>query len=147
MRFLDANMLLGYFTRDDERKFRRAQALLGRIERGEETVTTTLMIIFETVFVLDRVYRVPRTVIGQAVRVVVQLSGVRLSGKRLVLAALDLYATSPYKISFADAYTAVYMRSRGITVIYSWDTDFERIIGLTRVEPSEDDSAEDVDND
>jgi predicted nucleic acid-binding protein len=28
------------------------------------------------------------------------------------------------------------MQSRGITEVYSWDTDFDRIEGLTRIEPA-----------
>ena len=39
-------------------------------------------------------------------------------------------------VSFADAYNAAYMESRGITEVYSYDTDFDRIEGIKRVEPA-----------
>jgi predicted nucleic acid-binding protein len=29
------------------------------------------------------------------------------------------------------------MRSRGVTAIYSWDTDFDEMAWLTRIEPEE----------
>ena len=38
-------------------------------------------------------------------------------------------------ISFADAFNAASMEARGIAAIDSWDTDFDRIAGLQRVEP------------
>jgi len=50
---------------------------------------------------------------------------------------LDLYAKK--NISFADAFNAVYLRSRHVSEIYSWDTDFDKIEGLSRVEPANDD--------
>lgn len=37
--------------------------------------------------------------------------------------------------SFPDAFHAAYMGSRGIEEIYSWDTDLDRVEGITRVEP------------
>jgi predicted nucleic acid-binding protein len=67
---------------------------------------------------------------------VLSLPGVQLSGKGLCLQALELYAG--HNISFADAYTAAYMHSLKLSEIYSWDTDFDRLAGLTRVEPSGD---------
>jgi aryl-alcohol dehydrogenase-like predicted oxidoreductase len=56
MRFLDTNILLRYFTKDDEAKAHKALVLLQRIERGEERVETSLSVIFETVFTLDNFY-------------------------------------------------------------------------------------------
>jgi predicted nucleic acid-binding protein len=38
-------------------------------------------------------------------------------------------------ISFADAYNAVYMRRHGITEVYSWDAEFDRVPWLTRLKP------------
>jgi predicted nucleic acid-binding protein len=40
-------------------------------------------------------------------------------------------------LSYADAFNAAYMQSRGITEIYSWDTDFDRLPGITRIEPED----------
>jgi predicted nucleic acid-binding protein len=40
-------------------------------------------------------------------------------------------------IAFADAFNAAYMQARGLNEIYSWDTDFDAIAGLARVEPQE----------
>ena len=63
LRFLDTNILLRYLTRDDEAKARRALALMIRVERGEEQVVTSPMVIFETVFTLEKSYRIARSTI------------------------------------------------------------------------------------
>ncbi len=48
--------------------------------------------------------------------------------------AFDLYITN--NISFADAYNAAYMLSEKVSNIYTWDTDFDKIDGIVRLEPA-----------
>ncbi len=132
-RFLDTNILLRYFTRDDEEKAEKALALLRRVESGEERVETSVPVVFETVFTLQRYYRVPKTHIRELLRPIVRMRGLRLPYKNCCLDALELFVES--NVSFADAFSAAYMKSRGVTEVYSWDTDFDRFEGITRVEP------------
>ena len=136
-RFLDANVLLRYVIRDDEDKAQRALALLRRVELGEERVETSLLVFFEVIFTLERTYRVPRARIYGLLRPVLELSGLSLPGKALLLETLDRFASSTRKLSFVDLYVALDAQSRGITEIYSWDKDFDRIDGITRIEPTE----------
>lgn len=132
-RFLDTNILLRYFTRDDEDKAARALALLQRVERGEERVETSLIVIFETVYTLQRFYKVPRSDIKDLLTNIIRLRAVQLPGKNVCLEGLDIYAQ--HTIAFADAYHVAYIKSRGSVEIYSWDTDFDRFEGISRVEP------------
>src|SRR6266568_9467238 len=133
--FLDTNILLRYFTRDDERKAQQALNLLMRVERGEEKVITSSLVIFETVFTLQSFYKVPRQRIRELVLSIISLRGLQLPGKNVYYQAFDLYVTK--NISFADAYNAAYMLSERVSSIYSWDTDFDRIEGIVRMEPEE----------
>jgi predicted nucleic acid-binding protein len=137
-RFIDTNVLLRYFTRDDEKQAPQALALLRRVERGEERIQTSPIVIFETVFILDRTYGMPRSSIHSLVKPVLELSGLSVPGKSLLLAALDRFAVASRKLSFADLYIALDAQSRGITEIYTWDKGFDRIEGITRVEPGSD---------
>lgn len=133
--FLHTNILLRYLTRDDEPKAQRALNLLTRVERGEEKVITSSLVIFETVFTLQSFYRVPRQRIKELILPIISLRGLHLPGKSLYYQTFDLYVTK--NISFVDAYNAVYMLSEGISNIYSWDTDFDKIEGIVRLEPAE----------
>jgi predicted nucleic acid-binding protein len=132
-RFLDTNILLRYFTRDDQAKAERALALLQRVERGEEKVETSLIVVFEAVYALQRLYQVPHTQIRTLLLPVIRLRGLHLPGKQLCMAALERYATT--NVSFADAYHSVYLQARGQSEIYSWDTDFDKLPGIRRPEP------------
>jgi predicted nucleic acid-binding protein len=135
MRFLDTNILLRYFTRDDEEKARKALALLQRIENGEEKVETSLPVIFETIFTLKKQYKIPIHRIRDYLLPILQSRGLKLPAKALCIAALNLFAER--NISYADAFNAVYMQAKGIKEVYSWDEDFDRIEGITRIEPQE----------
>ena len=132
-RFLDTNILLRYLTRDDEEKAHRALALLLRVERGEEEVVTSPMVVFETIFTLQSYYRLPKERIRERVGDLLSLRSLHVPDKQVFLRALDLYVR--HNISFADAYNAASMHQRQMTEIYSWDTDFDKLPGITRVEP------------
>ena len=132
-RFLDTNVILRYLTRDDGRKAEAALDLLLRAERGEERLFTSVIVIFEVTYTLAGYYGVPRERIRELLVPIIYLRGLRLPGKRLLRQALDLYCEK--RISFADAYNACLVLARGETEVYSYDTDFDRIEGLTRVEP------------
>ena len=135
MRFLDTNILLRYFTRDDEEKAQQALALLQRIEKGEEKVETSLPVIFETVFTLQRRYRMPLPQIKDLLIPILRMRGLRLPSKNICIAALDLFVQR--NISYVDAFNALYMHSRNIKEVYSWDTDFDHLQGIMRVEPED----------
>ncbi len=132
-RFLDTNILLRYFANDDEAKARRVLALLERVERNEERVATSLLVVSETVFTLERAYKVSKHRTSEMVRDVISLPGVQLPAKARCIAALELHATT--NVSFVDAYNALEMQARGLIEIYTRDTDFDRLPGVTRVDP------------
>ena len=129
MRFLDTNILLRYFTREDEAKAHKALVLLQRIENGEEKVETSLPVIFETIFTLKKQYKMPIHRIREYLLPLLRSRGLKLQAKALCIAALHLFAER--NISYA-----VYIQAKGITEVYSWDTDFDHIAGITRVEPA-----------
>ena len=136
IRFLDTNLLLRYFTRDDEDKAARVLSLLQRVERGEERVATSPLVIFETIFTLQRSYKVSRDKIKELVEPVIALRGLQLPNKHIYYQALDLYTSIP-KLSFADAYNASYMASLNMTEVYSFDTGFDDLPGINRFEPQD----------
>jgi predicted nucleic acid-binding protein len=132
-RFLDTNILLRYLTRDDEAKAEAALAILLRVERGEERVVTSPMVVFETVFTLERSYRVERSLIKDRVEAIIRMRGLQLASKQLYYRALELYVA--HNISFADAFNAALLKTRGLSEIYSWDEDFDHMEGITRIDP------------
>jgi len=84
MRFLDTNLLLRYFTRDDEEKARAVLELLKRVERNEEKVLTSPLVIFETVFTLQSYYKLSREEIKDLLIPILNLRGLKLDFRRYI---------------------------------------------------------------
>jgi predicted nucleic acid-binding protein len=131
--FLDTNIFLRHLRQDHPDHSPRATAFLTRIEQGEVKVRTSDTVIFETVFTLERSYHQEKAAIRDTVLPLLELPGVVLPGKRRYRKVFSLYLEK--NISFADAYHAVLMEHLHLTEIVSFDTDFDRIEGLTRIEP------------
>lgn len=132
-RFLDTNVLLRLLVQDHPEMSAAAQSLMQRVEDGDETVVTTPFVIFETAFTLQRTYRLPKARIRDLLQALVSLPNIQMDQKEICLRALDLSAD--HNIPFADAYNAAWMLARGVVEIYTWDRDFNRIPGITRIEP------------
>lgn len=133
-RFLDTNILIRYFTLDDPVKAQAAYQLIRRVERDEERVALTPLVIFEVVFLLERRYRVAKAEIREKIGDFLSLRSVQLTEKSLCRKALEVYVEK--NIAYADAYHAVWMQRKGLEEIYSWDREFDRVPELSRVEPA-----------
>jgi len=116
-RFLDTNILIRYLTGDDPDKASLALALLDRVAEGTEQVVTTPLVIFETIFLLQRTYKLAKTDIREKITAILAVQGLQLAERALCLGALDYYVEQ--NISYADAYNAAWMRGEGIAEVYS----------------------------
>lgn len=131
--FLDTNILLRHLLQDLPDQSPRCTAYLQRIERGEIQVRTADTVVFETVFTLQRTYKVPKANIAAALLPLINLPGIVLPNKRRFRTAFDLYVT--LNLPFADAYHAALMQSLKLTEIMTFDREFNRVPGITRQEP------------
>lgn len=131
--FLDTNIFLRHLLADHSDQSPRATAFLARVERGEVRVHTAQLVVFETVFTLERTYKRAKADIAAVLLSLIELPGVLLPGKRLFRAAFDLYVR--HNLPFADAYFAAWMHHKGVTEIVTFDRDFDRVPGIIRREP------------
>jgi uncharacterized protein len=131
--FLDTNILLRHLLADHPDHSPRATAYLLRMEQGEVEVLTSEIVVFETVFTLERRYHRSKASIREALTGLLDLPGIVLPGKRRPKKAFDLYVD--LNIPFADAYFAVLMDRLKLTEIVSFDRDFDKVPGLKRTEP------------
>ena len=134
MRFVDTNLSLRYFTRDNEEKAQKVLTLLKRVEKNEEKITTSPLVIFETIFTLESFYKVPKKEIKELMFPILSLKGLELPDKGIYQQALDTYIKKG--ISFTDAFNATFIFKKGIKEIYSYDDkDFDKIKGIKRITP------------
>ena len=87
----------------------------------------------ETVFTLERTYKIPRSRIREELSAFLSLPGVLLPGKQALSDVLNLYAGS--NLSFIDAYHVVMLPRWGLNRILSFDRGLDRAPGIRRFEP------------
>jgi len=133
--FLDTNVLLRHLLQDHPQQSPRSTAYLARIEHGEIKVRTADTVVFETVFTLQRQYGVPKEEIRDNLLPLLELPGIVLPGKRRLRKVFDLYVD--LNLPFADAYHVALTQRLGLRHIVSFDKEFNRVPGVTRVEPGE----------
>ena len=133
--FLDANVILRYLLRDDEIKAQHCLQLLEKAERREIILRTTDLVVAELVWVLESpvTYDLPREKVKELLLPVILLPGLKLPGKKLYRQIFDLYIDRG--IDFIDAYNVIHMGKQRLTRIYSYDSDFDKIADISRVEP------------
>ena len=132
MAYVDANVLIRHFLSDHNEHSPRATAFFQRLDEGRQTVEFAETTLFEVVFTLGRTYKMSRPQVVRLMRGFLMLPAVTFPRRRRALVALEIFERSSF--SFADAYVAALaMESDGQVI--SFDRDFERIPGVTRVEP------------
>ena len=132
MRFVDTNVFLRHLTGDDAQKAAACRRLLTALDAGTETALTSECVIAEIVYVLSRLYKLPRDQIATIVPPLLSLRGLDVPG--VVARSFDVYASNR-ALDFEDAVTVAHMESRGITALYSYDRGFDSVAGITRIEP------------
>lgn len=135
VRFLDTNIFLRHFTNDNPIQSPACFALIQAIEQGRVTAWTSNLVIAEVVFVLSSkvIYNYDRETIRDVLLPIIDLPGIKLAHKRMYNRVFELYTT--LNIDYVDAYNAALMESHRQLEVYSYDQDFDRIIGVIKIEP------------
>lgn len=100
MRALDSNVLVRYLVGDDRRQFAIAEQILGESTQAEEPLFVPVLVLCETMWVLDRVYRQSKSQIIEAIDAILQMDLLVLEHHRLVRHAFEQFRYG--KADFAD---------------------------------------------
>jgi predicted nucleic acid-binding protein len=139
--FVDANYFIRALTLPEtpaeQAMTEAARELFRRAEQGEEAITTSEAVLAEVAFVLGskRQYNLPAHEVAARMKTILLRSGLKLSARRTCLRALDLWSSMP-RLGFVDALGAAYAETHGYALA-SFDTDFDRVPGIVRWQPSE----------
>jgi predicted nucleic acid-binding protein len=136
VKFLDANIFLRYLVPGDEAKARACFALFQRVKAGDEIVVTSEAVVTEIAYVLHSRahYALSAEEIGVRLRPMIALRGLKLAHKRTYLRALDLWDLHP-ALDFEDVVTIAHMERLRLRQLLSYDTDFDRVPSVQRLEP------------
>ena len=133
MIFLDTNIFLRFFLKENESMFQRLEKLFYEIISGNIIGVSNAMIIAEVVWVLSRSYKWNKEKICDNIEFILSTPNIRFKDKVILVNAISIYKEK--NIGFIDAYNYSYMKANGINEIYSFDRDFDKLKDLKRLEP------------
>jgi len=140
-RFLDANIFIyAYYkpkrrlSQNEDAMKDQAKSIIHGMNAGEELVRTTVVHIAEAANILK--HGMPVKELNDLILGLFMLDNVEVIGvkKELYFTAAEL--GRELKLDPNDALAIEVMRANGITEIYSFDHDFDRIEGITRIPAS-----------
>lgn len=114
MEFIDANFILRYLLKDNQKQFQEAKDII-----DNHDVFIPDFILAEVVYVLEKVYSVPRAAIKSTLESLIQYSNISLSDKDICLKSLKINAQ--YQIDFADAMLVALVKSKKASKLFTFD--------------------------
>ena|SRR3989304_775479 len=133
MIFIDANIFLRFFLKENELVSRDLEKIFNRIISGNIICISNTIIIAEVIWVLDRFYKWNKEKICDNVELILNTPNIRFRERPMIIEAINLYREE--NINFIDAYNYFFMKANGINEIYSFDKDFDKLPDIKRLEP------------
>ncbi len=130
--WIDANVVLRYLIRDDEKLFSLASRVMEMAERGEVRLHLSPLTVAELVWVLDSFYDYPRNQVADVVSSFVKAGGVAVEERDLIIKALEDY--SNLNVDFIDAYIAARAHAANWPVV-TFDRDHFKKLGVEQFMP------------
>jgi len=133
MIFIDTNVFIRFFVSDDSRKSKKVEELFQKIIGGATESFTNQMVIAEIVWVLDKFYNMDRQAICDNIEFILNTPNLKVKEKNIIFKATDIYRNS--NIDFIDAYNYSYILSNNADSIFSYDSHFDKLESIDRIEP------------
>ena len=129
---IDANVIIRYILRNDERLYALAETIFVAVDAGKVRVLCDPVILSEVVFVLTKTYDMPREEVAVGLIDILNSPGFVIPNKAHYLRALALLGTTVAHFGDACACAAAIEETEGR--LYSFDKKLSRVEGVTRLE-------------
>jgi len=131
--FVDTNIFLRYLTADDTVKYEKCKELFRLAVDQKISLLTSETVIAELIWTLRSFYRVQKDEVIAKISIIVNTPNLTIPNSSIIAEALVIYGRR--NIDYIDAYNAVFMKHHNTSEVYSYDSDFDMITGLKRIEP------------
>jgi predicted nucleic-acid-binding protein len=131
--FVDANVVLRYLTKDPPTMAEASLKLFTAAQKGKISLKMISITVAEVVWVLESFYSYSKIEIAETLTQFLFSDGLTVENLDLIIEALTLYQKK--NLDFADAFLSVVSLGDDQPIIYSFDHDFDRVTGITRLEP------------
>ena len=132
--FIDTSVILRLLVKDDDIKRKAVERLLKEAINKGEALYVLPVALMETVFVLEKVYKIDRKKIREMLEAILNTPVLRFEMGDIFRKAIKVYEEK--NIKFADAVMGYWGLEKGFSMVYTYDEkDFKRIEGLEVKKP------------
>ncbi|MBI2600508.1 PIN domain-containing protein [Candidatus Daviesbacteria bacterium] len=132
MILVDTNIILRLILNDSPILSPKARIIFDKITKNKAKIFISLLTISETIFTLERSYKIPKVEIVKSLSQIFKLTNLTVEKQTLVERTFAYYIEK--NISFPDAYHVALMQKKKIKQIYSFDEDFDKFPQIQRLE-------------
>ncbi len=123
-RLPDTNAIVGYLVGDDIELHRQAKAFFDKVKTGEERALILESVVAECIYVLTKIYKVPREKAAGGLKNLLRYRGIINEDRSALMTALTVYSERPLDI--VDC--ILYAKATGAnTGLFSFDEDLNRL--------------------
>jgi len=123
---VDTNVMVRFLIGDGGDLAKDAADFFRSVESGNVIAVLKDVVIAETVYVLEKVYSVPKAEISAVLAKMLMIKNIRMEDKETAVKALELYGFS--NVDYADAYIVACGQVSGMKV-KSYDKGVNRLLG------------------
>lgn len=127
--FVDTSVILRILVKDDDIKRKASEKLIKEAKQKGITLFVLPVVILETVWVLEKLYKYNRKTVRELVEAILNTPELKIVMEDVFKKAIEVYESK--NIKFADAVMGHWGLDKNINIAYTYDErDFKRIAGL-----------------
>ena len=115
MEVVDTNVIIRYLMADIEELYLQAEKIFTEAIKGQRKLFIPQSVIAEVIFVLSKVYKIPRKEIVSAIKFFLGIKSCKVQDNKIVEAALNIYEKT--NLSFVDSFICAYAKLNKLKLI------------------------------
>lgn len=131
--FLDTNVWLRLFVKQDPAQFKSSFDLISKIEKGQFKAYTSTIVFLEIHYVAQKLYKIPKEQILIWFDSIKEIRNLTIIEKTKFNLALEYF--QKYSVKLADCLIVSQLPPK--TVLVTFDKDFKKIKEIKSLEPSQ----------
>lgn len=120
---LDTNVILRYLLNDHPQHFQRAQTFMADVISGKTTVYIPDSVLAECVYVLLKVYKIPKLKVCEVLAGILSYTGISQVNREILINSLQLFAE--HNVDVVDAIVHATAKQQDWDV-FSFDQDMKK---------------------
>ena len=112
---VDTNVIIRYLMADIDELYSQAEMFFTEAIKGEKKLFIPQSVITKVVFVLSKVYKIPRREISSAISYFLKIRDCKVQDGKVVKAALGIYEKS--NLSFVDSLICAYAKLNNFKLV------------------------------